>query len=762
MRTEPTSPSTDAAFQHDPLLEDLTDAQRLAVTHVDGPLLVLAGPGSGKTRVITRRIAHLVLRMGVPPWNVLAITFTNKAAGEMRARLARVLSDRQARAMTVCTFHSFCARTLRPHAERVGLRTGYSIYDTADQQRAMKRALEALEISTQNFAPRTVLATISNAKNELAGAEDYEQAATGFYEKKVASIYHQYQRILTRNNAADFDDLLLKTVQLFRHHADVLEELQNRYQYILIDEYQDTNHAQLVIANALAAQHTNICATGDPDQSIYGWRGADIRNILEFEQHYPTATVVRLEQNYRSTKRILAAADALIQHNRQRKHKTLWTTNGEGEPIVVCTCHDEQQEAGWLMEMLRELHRAHDVPWNGMAVFYRTNALSRVVEDALRNAGVPYQIARGTAFYDRKEIKDAVAYLRSVANPLDEVNLLRIINTPARGISSRTVKALQLHAVAGHKSMIDVLHQPTEVSSLTARAVKALERFVTMLDDWRAKAGLIDGKPGREPSLFEFVELVIEQSGLHAYYAKDQGDPDQDRLANLGELVSLAQQFEQQVVGAIDGETGQAMSLGDQLDALLEQISLVSDVDTVRQDQGAVTLMTLHSAKGLEYPVVAMIGMEQGLLPHQRSIDSTHAMEEERRLCFVGITRAKQRLLFSHARYRTLFGQLTPTIPSQFLGELPEEHLVAQDISNEGDTFLGDIDDRYANASAQRRAAQQAARQFPVGALVRHPQFGMGRIITVRAMGSQTRAQIGFNDVGVKTVILQYAKLERL
>ncbi len=749
-------------LSHDPLLEDLTDAQRLAVTHVDGPLLVLAGPGSGKTRVITRRIAHLVLRMGVPPWEVLAITFTNKASGEMRTRLEGMLSERQARTMTVSTFHSFCARTLRPYAERVGLRPGYSIYDTADQQRAMKSVLERLEISAQNFSPSKVLGTISNAKNELVSAQDYARAAMGFYEKKVAKVYEAYQKELERNNAADFDDLLLKMVELLREDEEAASALRGRYRYILIDEYQDTNHAQFVIANALAREHKNLCATGDPDQSIYGWRGADIRNILEFEQHYPDAMVVRLEQNYRSTQRILAAADALIQHNRQRKHKTLWTTNGQGEPIIVCTCHDEQQEAKWLVDALRELHVSQDIPWNGMAVFYRTNALSRVIEESLRNAGVPYQIARGTAFYDRKEIKDAVAYLRSVSNPLDEVNLLRIINTPTRGIGSKTVKAAQAFAVAHQLPLIEALGRAREIPSMGARAVSAIDRFVKMLAGWRALAGMEVDAGADDMDLKQFVDMIIDQSGLHEHYLGESDGPDEDRVRNLGELVSLAQQFEMQVLGPLDAEAGKRMSLGERLVMLLEQISLVSDVDAVEQDQGAVTLMTLHSAKGLEYPVVAMTAMEQGMLPHQRSVEDPTGIEEERRLCFVGITRAKRRLLLTHARYRTVYGQMMPTIPSQFLSEIPEETLEIQDISDEGDTFVGNLDDRYENVSVQRRAAQETAMRYPVGTLVRHPQFGLGRILSIRPMGSQTRAQIGFNAGGIKTVILQYVKLERL
>ncbi len=469
----PPAASTDPPLGNtadDPLLADLTEPQIAAVTHVDGPLLVLAGPGSGKTRVITRRVAHLVRRVGIPPWNILAITFTNKAAGEMQERVAEQFSEREARAVTVSTFHSLCARLLRQYADRLGLPRGYSIYDSSDQQRAIKQVLSDLEINPKNFPPGSMLSSISNAKNDLLDAEAFAERAADFYARTVAKVYRKYSEVLMRNQALDFDDLLLKTVQLLRRHPDVLAELQERFQYVLIDEYQDTNHAQFVIANALAAKHGNICATGDPDQSIYGWRGADISNILEFEGQYPQAKVVALEQNYRSTQTILAAADALIQRNTARKHKALWTHNDSGDPVTVTTCSDERHEASWVVQQLQALHDDKNVPWGGMAVFYRMNSLSRVMEEQLRDHGVPYQIARGTAFYDRKEIKDAVAFLRAVANPADEVNLLRIINTPARGISDKTVKQLQAFSTAHNKPVHALLRDPTAVPNINTRA----------------------------------------------------------------------------------------------------------------------------------------------------------------------------------------------------------------------------------------------------------------------------------------------------
>ncbi|MEX0886112.1 MAG: UvrD-helicase domain-containing protein [Phycisphaeraceae bacterium] len=782
--TPATPASTDsAAPMDDPLLEGLTEPQRAAVSHVDGPLLVLAGPGSGKTRVITRRVAYLVQAIGIPPWNVLAITFTNKAAAELRERVAELVSERQARAITVATFHSLCVRIIRQYADRLNLPPGFSIYDSGDQQRAVKQALSDLAIDAKNFPPGSMLSTISNAKNELMDAEAFAQQAADFYSRTVAKVYHKYAEILTRNNALDFDDLLLRTVQLFRNHPDALRQLQERYQYVLIDEYQDTNHAQFIIASALADGHKNICATGDPDQSIYGWRGANIQNILDFETHYPTAQVVRLEQNYRSTQTILAAADALIQGNRARKHKTLWTENDVGEPVRVVTCQDERHEAEHVVQQFRQLHEQQGVPYGEMAVFYRINSLSRVIEDAMRNAGIPYQIARGTAFYDRKEIKDAVAYLRVIANPADEVNLFRVINTPARGISTNTVKALQAHSLARNTAMDELLREPMQIGSLNSRAQNSVAKFASMLEAWRTVAGFND-RPGTtllphrdddddggdggggggsggggEPSLRGLVQRVLEDCGLETFYANDKSDPDRERLANLGELITYAQQFEDDYLHelSVDDALGHAgTSLHDKLLAFLEQISLVADVDAVDSTQGAVTLMTLHAAKGLEYHAVAMVGVEDGILPHQRARESISEHEEERRLCFVGITRAMRTLILTHTRYRTIFGQTMPTIPSSFLDELPAETVEREDVTGQGYVHDDDAGDD------QRREAQQHAGEFPPGSLVRHASFGVGRVLDITASGSHTRARVQFNTVGIKTLILQYAHLDRL
>ena len=792
------------AFGVDALLDGLNEPQREAVAHVDGPMLVLAGPGSGKTRVITRRIAFLVKGVGIAPWHVLAITFTNKAAGEMKARVAELVSERQARALTVSTFHSLCARLLRMYAERIGLPSGFSIYDSADQQRAIKQALSDLEINPKNFSPNAMLSSISDAKQKLQNAEAFASQAADFYSRTVAKVYTRYSQILERNNALDFDDLLLRTVAMLKQHEPIRRQLQERFQYVMIDEYQDTNHAQFMIAHALASGHQNLCATGDPDQSIYGWRGADLGNILDFESHYPGAKVVRLEQNYRSTKAILAAADALIRNNKARRPKTLFTELGGGEPIDVVTCYDERHEARTVAETMQKLHDDEDLAWGQMAVFYRINSLSRSLEEAFRDAAIPYQIARGTAFYDRAEIKDSLAYLRAIVNQADEVSLLRIINNPPRGIGAKTVKAMQAFAMTHDEPIDRVIAAPGRVEALGSRAETAVGKFARLLESWRERAGFTaqaaadaaevedagdeaeqdaDGQLGLsvaglggdddvpdfglpaedegspEPSLRQLVEDVLRESGLEEAVRNDKSDPDQERLANLGELVTSVQQYEEEAeFEATQSDEGDGLppTLAEKLLGFLERVALVADVDSVDPDQGAVTLMTLHTAKGLEFPAVAIVGVEDGLLPHERGLKDDTELEEERRLCFVGVTRAMRRLLLTHARYRTIFGQTMPVIPSRFLEEIPREHQRRSDVSDEA----LDAEERAHAAWRQKTAAGRAGDAMPPGTLVRHPQFGLGRITDVAPIGSHTRARVEFNTVGSKTLILQYARLE--
>ncbi|HXE53421.1 MAG TPA: UvrD-helicase domain-containing protein [Tepidisphaeraceae bacterium] len=732
------------------LLEDLTPPQREAATHVDGPLLIVAGAGSGKTRVITRRVAYLI-GQGIPASSILSITFTNKAAGEMKHRIGSLL-DRPLRDFgrldqpwpIICTFHSLCMRILRHYAPQIGLPPNFSIYDAADQTKLIKDALKTLELSSTNFPASTVHGTISKAKNHLLSPDGFLANSKDFYNKTIARVYAKYQELLKTNNALDFDDLLLRTAQAFRDVPNVLRELQDRFQYLLIDEYQDTNHAQYVIAHALALRHRNICVVGDPDQSIYAWRGADIKNILEFERDYPDARVVRLEQNYRSTKRILRIASDLISHNTQRKEKGLWTENDAGEQATLLLAQSEHDEAEQIAHQLRQMHENCNYSWNQMAIFYRMNALSRVMEDALRKASIPYQIARGVEFYNRKEIKDVLAYLRVIANPNDEVSLSRIANVPTRGLGDAAIKHLTAWAVAHGVSLFDAMQQALQVSALSAKALKGAQQLVERIRFWQALAeagasgSIVDDGSG---TVRRVMEDVVRTSGLEDLLKKEGGD-EQAELANVNELISSAAEY--------DKENPEGT-----LQEYLAIVSLVSDVDHMKGSGGAVTMMTLHAAKGLEFPVVAIIGLEEGILPHSRAQGNLHELEEERRLFFVGITRAQERLVISKAETRTVRGMRNRTIMSPFLAEMPPQEFKTIDR-----TGLADLDDRAEFRDRAATESRNLATQFRRGQLVRHPTFGIGRVADVSDMGTQTRAVVEFNTAGRKTLILQYARLE--
>lgn len=720
------------------LLDDLTEPQRQAATHVDGPLLIVAGAGSGKTRVITRRVAYLISQ-GIPANSILAITFTNKAAGEMKQRVSAVC-DRPLRDFgkldqpwpMICTFHSLCLRILRHYAEQIGLPANFSIFDSSDQTRLLKEAIKTLDLSSNNFPAATVHGTISNAKNQLVTAQEFSQAANEFYQKTVARIYTKYQQLLHQNNALDFDDLLLRTTRAFREHPQVLAELQQRFAYLLIDEYQDTNHAQYILAHALALKHRNICVVGDPDQSIYAWRGADIQNILDFEKDYPDANIVRLEQNYRSSKTILKIASALIANNTQRKDKSLWTENDEGEKAQLFLCQDEYDEADVITKELKHLHETADYQWSQMAIFYRMNSLSRVMERSLFNAQVPYQIARGVEFYGRKEIKDVLSYLRVISNPADEVSLERIVNVPTRGIGDSSIRILQTWAVGNGVSLFQAMEQAAEVEGLSSRAINSIKLFVKLVHHWRSMLN----RPVQQ-----IMEDIVRSSGLEASLKKLGGE-EQQEIANVNELITAAAEYDVQYP---EGN----------LTDYLAQVSLVSDIDKLKDSGGAVTLMTLHAAKGLEFPVVAIIGLEEGCLPHARARGNPTEMEEERRLCFVGITRSEQRLLLSKAAYRTMRGLRERTVTSPFLMEIPQESIDIHDRT--GLSFGG-------GASGFRRDAEdqteRAGSKFRKGQLVKHPKFGMGRILEISDMGSQTRVDVQFNQAGKKTLVLEYARLE--
>ena len=749
---------TDPARLDPALLVHLTDAQRTAVLHAAGPALVLAGPGSGKTRVITRRIAALIAR-GVPPWQILALTFTNKAAGEMRERVAQLVAreDGSRTGLVVSTFHSHCAAILRRFGDRVGLQPGFSIYDAGDQKDAIKSALEESGLSSTQWTPASVLSEISDAKNKLRDAAAYLAEANDFWTRSVAKVYKSYEETLARSNAVDFDDLLLKVALLLKNDAEVRETLQNRHRWVLVDEYQDTNHAQFVIAHALAERSRNLFVVGDPDQSIYGWRGADISNILEFEEQFPGARVIPLGENFRSTSHIVAASAGLITHNRRRKHKELSTGLGEGLPVRILKANDEHEEADRVADMLAE-RAAAGVPWRAMAVLYRMNALSRVVEDALRRRGIPSTVARGTAFYDRKEIKDAMAYLRVCANPRDEVSLRRIINTPARGIGDTSVRKIEAYAVSNGLPLISAFAQAANAGIVSGKIGKAVDGFVAMIRDF---ARSLDE---RVPSdLASFVSEVLETSGLDKLDDHSTIE-ERERVANLEELVSAAAQFrlpdDDPTADGEDPALAEPLplqpNLGDALRLWLESVSLVADADAIDPEQGSVTLMTLHAAKGLEFDTVAVVGVENGLLPHMRAAsEGEDGIEEERRLLFVGMTRAERLLLVSSAAVRTVRGVRQASIESEFLREIPASHCARTDLTERyaGGRIEYDDPDAFSD--------MDVGEMFPIGSMVRHPIFGVGKVEYLARGFGGTRARIAFRSVGLKTLIVEHAKLSR-
>ncbi len=731
------------------LLEGLTDDQRTAVAHVEGPLLVLAGPGSGKTRVITRRVAFLIAN-GVAPWNILALTFTNKAAGEMRARVESMLPAGLPgrRGLVVSTFHAFCAMFLRRHAAECGVDPAFVIWDTDDQRRAIKSAIAEAGLDDKNFQPAAVHAKISNAKNQLVDAQRFAETAGDYSSRQVAKAYAAYERILQRQKSLDFDDLLMKVALALETNDALRAQASARHRYLMIDEYQDTNRAQFAIARRIAGDHRNICVVGDPDQSIYRWRGADIRNILEFEECFPGAHTVSLGENFRSTGHIVAAADGLIRHNKRRKARTLYTALGDGAKVRVVRCADEHSEADEVAKAIVESNAA-GTPWREMAVLYRMNALSRVIEDALRKRQVPYRIVRGTAFFDRKEVKDLVAYLRLVANPADDVACARIINVPARGIGETSVAKLERIGLARKLPLTAVLAE-ARAAGVSERTAKRVDEFAASLARWGALL------PGRgADALAAFVGMVLDESGLREFADGLEGEDLEQRQANLDEVVSAAGDFELQD----EPDRPEPPTLLRALQAFLQSVALVADTDAIDQEAGAVTLMTMHAAKGLEFEHVAVIGCEEGLLPHMRAREGDDDVEEERRLCFVGMTRARRRLLMTHAAVRTVRGMRMSAMESEFLRELPEEDVERRDLSRTA--WEMDGVDEPSPDDDPRASTRSLASQFPVGCHVRHPLFGVGTVQAVLPRGSVTSVRVAFRTVGVKTLVLEYARLQR-
>jgi len=728
------------------ILEGLTPAQTEAVTHIEGPLLVLAGAGSGKTRVITRRVAYLMSR-GVPAREIVAITFTNKAAGEMRDRTA-VLVQSERRPL-VTTFHSFCARMLREHGAALGLDPAFTIYDTGDQTAALKRALQQLGLDPLYNDPDRIADAISRAKNRLERAGDYSRnAGTDMWPRTVARVYEAYEAILRQSRALDFDDLLMEIALAFRDNEPFRTAMHERFHYVLIDEYQDTNHAQYVISRDLAGKLRNVCATGDPDQSIYGWRGAELSNILDFEKDFPDAKVVYLEKNYRSTKTILAAADSVIRHNRQRKPKDLYTDNPIGDPIRIIETDDEEAEAATIVRRIRELTEK-GLAFNDIAVFVRTGAQTRALEDGLRRARppIPYEVVRGTSFYERKEVRDVLAYLESIHNPHDEVNLLRIINTPARGIGDKTVEILREWGRREGISLFDTLPHVADVPDLLPRARAAVAQFRDLMDH------LMD-----EPRDF-MQRLLIAVIRLSGYEDSLKDAEEHERLENLNELVTLGANFDRTVAEAGGDE---AVPVG--LEGFLETVSLSSDQDSYDESAARVPLMTLHAAKGLEFPAVFISGCEDGLLPHIRREEERSDIEEERRLFFVGLTRARQHLALTRARFRRIRGRSERRITSRFLEEIPREVVKRIDETTGTTPTSFGRGNGYAGPGPDRviKAEKDAATGFAPGEVVKHATYGTGRVMAFETQGGRRMVRVRFNTVGEKLLDPKYARLVRV
>ena len=635
---------TDPAHRPDPadnqLLAGLNPVQFEAVTHSEGPLLIVAGAGSGKTRVLTHRIAHLINDEGISPFEILAITFTNKAADEMRTRVAELVGPVAAK-MWVSTFHSACVRILRRDAGRLGFPSSFTIYDSADAQRLTSYVIRDLGLDAKKFVPRAIHASISAAKNDGHSPKSYSEAAQTIFERKIADVFVEYQSRLLKSGAMDFDDLLVNTVELFRRNPDVLESYQRRFRHVMVDEYQDTNRVQNELVLMLTAQHGNVCVVGDGDQSIYRFRGADMRNILEFENAFPDVTVVLLEQNYRSSQTILDAANAVITNNLSRRPKDLWTEAGPGESIMRYHADDEADEAHWIAQRIMHLHDSGH-SWGDCAIFYRTNAQSRVIEEYLMRVGIPYKVVGGTRFYDRREVKDALAYVKVTVNPADEVSVKRVLNVPRRGVGESSVGRLDAYARSHALTFIDALREAA-AAGVTGKALKGIDEFLKLIDD--LEHFVTDGPAA-------VIEAAMQRSGYVAELEAEHSIESEGRIENLAELVGAARDFAS-------------------VDEFLEQISLVADTDDLDGDDSAIVLMTLHAAKGLEFPVVFLIGLEDGVFPHLRSIGDPDELEEERRLAYVGITRARERLHLSHAWARTMFGSTQYNPPSRFLDEIP-------------------------------------------------------------------------------------------
>ena len=762
----------------------LNPAQKQAVEHTDGPLLIMAGAGSGKTKVLTCKVANLLAK-GVSPWSILAITFTNKAATEMRERVDRMIGE-GAKDVWLSTFHSFCARFLRREVEATGMyKRNFVIYDSSDSQVVIKDCLKELNLDPKQYAPSSIQNAISNAKNQLMGPKAMARDADNFFQQKVAEVYALYAKKLRTNNAMDFDDLLMVSVLLLEEHEEIRVKYQNRFKYILVDEYQDTNGAQYQLTKILAAKHHNLCVVGDADQSIYGWRGADIRNIMDFEEDYPEARTIKLEQNYRSTKNILAAANAVIEHNINRKKKELWTENATGEKLTIYEARDERDEAEFIATTVMKQKTIFNASYGDMAVLYRTNAQSRVVEETFMRRGIPYTMVGGLKFYDRKEIKDILAYLRVIYNPLDTVSLLRIINVPKRGLGATTVAKLADYAENNGLTLFDVISSEdtlSQIPGITARIKKPLELFSTFIFQFMGYQSNM--------RIDDLIEKVLEESGYLRELQEEKKPENESRIENLKEFVGVARDF-------------QKTEDNPNLENFLSTLSLVSDIDNAEMEDDRITLMTLHSAKGLEFPTVFMVGMEEGLFPHSRTLMDDNEIEEERRTCYVGITRAQRKLYLTCAHQRTIYGKTSMSTPSRFLDEIPEEyterlvprvnaygfananHYGAQQRSGTM-TFRpsasqmgsgANFSDKAKSAlevmkSMQKRGVNVQPKtgvirpdtsvKWKVGDKAQHGKWGVGTVVSVKGEGEEVELKIAFPGQGVKGLMQKYAPISKV
>lgn len=725
------------------LLTGLNKEQQQAVQHTEGPILILAGAGSGKTKVLTVRVAYL-LAQGVNPYEILAITFTNKAAKEMKSRVEGLVGD-VANRIWLSTFHSFCAKFLRFEIDSfLGYNSNFTIYDTSDSQAVIKAALKALNLDDKYYPVGAMIAAISDAKNQLLFASDFRKQARDFYQQKVADVYEYYERELRKNNALDFDDLLLVAVKLLQSNAAVLDKYSHRFRYVMIDEYQDTNHAQYLLAKLLASHWKNIAVVGDADQSIYAWRGADIQNILDFEKDYPNCTSIKLEQNYRSTKIILDAANAVIDNNEGRPEKNLWTDKTEGAKIQHFTAQSEHEEAAFIGDTIAKKHDIHDVPYGDMAILYRTNAQSRVLEEALIKRALPYTMVGGTKFYDRKEIKDVLAYLRVLYNPFDDLSLLRIINVPKRSIGATTVAKLQEYARANGTSLFMTLTQLHLIDSIKGKTKEKLEEFGILIFT------LVSEMENR--TVLDILESILDRTGYLAQLEESTDPQDQARAENIGELLSVAKDFQ---------DTNPSGTVED----FLEQVALVNDVDSFEQEEAKVTLMTLHAAKGLEFPIVFLCGLEEGLFPHSRTLMNPEEIEEERRLAYVGITRAEKELYISNATTRTVFGRTSSYLPSRFIDEIPEELVdglrakrkVPDDIKRHVPQHMS-VTSRPVTKPIVRN---EVIADWKVGDTAIHSKWGNGKVINVTGEGAGMKLTIEFPTQGVRVVMAKFAPVKK-